>query len=720
MAFKFTFTDGTTLRTFDATETTPPPPLPEPASGGVKLDNATLYADGSFWRTQLPASTPTHPNSALWMRNLCLQMGVDPDAIGVNAAATTADTWRLFFGVQSTLYHMYIVGANVPLLPVAHQAVLANTSLDYGYDPSWYSNVGQDTLDMHAAWMEGVPWEPGMTHAKAPDRGLIIYQPSSDTLWDFMDVTWREGDLNGTHFKFTAAWGGRMRNVSSSIGVAQNRWVADKKVEYENWGSSATSLPYISGNITPEECWDIVNGTIDHFPHTLKMQVGNATNQDLLYPAMRTDGAVPDPAWIPEGARLFLPRDLDLSPYTDPFSRALVITLQKYGCVIDDKTGGGVNFPSARDGDSYPKSMLPLFPGPLADATQPYPLMFGRGSHTLLMDIPWHKVKIADPAVSIAKTFPQWTDPLDALDPAHFEKFGDVTVTAGKLTFATDTVPAGVNVHNGIPKLKDCAITAEVTKVPQSGQRSTYLEVFLKDAYYVRIRVAGGTAYFEMAESSEIRSSAPYDPAAMRFWRIREQANTLFWETSPDGSAWTIRAQRATSSWMWRLLRVQFTNSASAGAASTERAELASFALAPTGTPVVVASQDFSANTNGVATSDGTVMIFDGATMARQADGTLKVDTTGGTAKGVAWTITGAFQAGHEYTATARLKGTGQTMQSFFGDRSGDWAAVSAPATASFTDVVIKWTPTANRSAVQLGLRTATAGTFYIDSLVCL
>jgi hypothetical protein len=35
-------------------------------------------------------------------------------------------------------------------------------------------------------------------------------------------------------------------------------------------------------------------------------------------------------------------------------------------------------------------------------------------------------------------------------------------------------------------------------------------------------------------------ASVAYDPAVHRWWRLREQQGMLFWETSPNGSAWTV------------------------------------------------------------------------------------------------------------------------------------------------------------------------------------
>ncbi|MET9517034.1 hypothetical protein [Streptomyces sp. NPDC002994] len=40
-----------------------------------------------------------------------------------------------------------------------------------------------------------------------------------------------------------------------------------------------------------------------------------------------------------------------------------------------------------------------------------------------------------------------------------------------------------------------------------------------------------------------------YDPAAHAWLRLREDAGTLRWETSPDGLTWTVRRSAATPAW---------------------------------------------------------------------------------------------------------------------------------------------------------------------------
>jgi len=48
---------------------------------------------------------------------------------------------------------------------------------------------------------------------------------------------------------------------------------------------------------------------------------------------------------------------------------------------------------------------------------------------------------------------------------------------------------------------------------------------------------------FDVADVTTDVASVLYSPVQHRWWRIREASNTLFWETSPDGTAWTTQAQ---------------------------------------------------------------------------------------------------------------------------------------------------------------------------------
>jgi len=49
--------------------------------------------------------------------------------------------------------------------------------------------------------------------------------------------------------------------------------------------------------------------------------------------------------------------------------------------------------------------------------------------------------------------------------------------------------------------------------------------------------------YVTVAGSQQQIGSTLHSPLMHRWWRIRETSNTVFWETSPDGKAWTIQEQ---------------------------------------------------------------------------------------------------------------------------------------------------------------------------------
>jgi hypothetical protein len=61
--------------------------------------------------------------------------------------------------------------------------------------------------------------------------------------------------------------------------------------------------------------------------------------------------------------------------------------------------------------------------------------------------------------------------------------------------------------------------------------------------------VSGGMLQFIRNDSSggqTAMGNVPFDPVAHRYWQLREQGGQIFWETSPDQAAWTVRRQAAS------------------------------------------------------------------------------------------------------------------------------------------------------------------------------
>jgi hypothetical protein len=90
------------------------------------------------------------------------------------------------------------------------------------------------------------------------------------------------------------------------------------------------------------------------------------------------------------------------------------------------------------------------------------------------------------------------------------------------------------------------AATVEVTQLPNTAaDTATYLK--LKGEKGVLEIVQEGAdlfmRYIVSGVSADI-AAVPYDSIAHRWWRIREKNGTTYWETSANGTNWTIAAQK--------------------------------------------------------------------------------------------------------------------------------------------------------------------------------
>jgi hypothetical protein len=87
------------------------------------------------------------------------------------------------------------------------------------------------------------------------------------------------------------------------------------------------------------------------------------------------------------------------------------------------------------------------------------------------------------------------------------------------------------------------SVVFELSQPPTLGQ-GYWLNVAGDPSNYVEFYInAGGTLEYA-AEVDDVYNpfaSEPFDPVDHRFFRFRESAGTIFYETSPDGTAWTER-----------------------------------------------------------------------------------------------------------------------------------------------------------------------------------
>ena len=288
--------------------------LKSPATAKAAATTARPFAPTSFWNQPLPADAPLDERS---------QAYVD----GLNWEAWAWGTW-----INTNEY-------STPVYTVGPKQATVRVRLDK-YDPSL-----QDAFNR-------VPIPKGAKPAPGTDGHMVVWQPSTDTMWEF----WRAVKLpDGWH----AAYGGRMRNVSTNPGHF---------TDPPGWGATATSLPLLGGLIRIEEARA---GRIDH---ALALAIPLARASVYSWPAQRTDGTVVGENAIPEGARFRIDPKLDLT--TLPMSRMtrmMAVAAQRYGIVVRDVAGavtffgedpaptGGNPWPELFD-HRYPSQLLAEFP----------------------------------------------------------------------------------------------------------------------------------------------------------------------------------------------------------------------------------------------------------------------------------------------------------------------------------------------------------------------
>jgi hypothetical protein len=288
------------------------------------------FAADSVWNAPVPASVPLAPQSAAYVQHL-------------EHEVQTSEPW---INTSSYSIPVYTVGADQRRAPVA---------LDQS-DPG-------SVDDLARAFAAGVPIPAGARAAKGTDESMVVWQPSTDTLWEF----WRMHTVGG---KWHAKWGGKMSDVSGSPGYYTHP---------SDWGGSGTSLSLLGGLIRIDE---LKRGHIDH---ALAMAIPAAAAGTFVYPAQRDDGYDKSPDAIPEGTRFRLNpklniRALNLPPATQMIAEAA----QRYGIIVRDQAGA-----------------LALYGEPPSGGVNPYAgphgLFDGLAPNELLKHFPWSQLEAVSP-----------------------------------------------------------------------------------------------------------------------------------------------------------------------------------------------------------------------------------------------------------------------------------------------------------------------------------
>jgi hypothetical protein len=291
-----------------------------------------VFAPGSFWYQPIPASVPLHPQSAEFNADFLRQKAAYYGTVNVNTREYASP--------------VYTVGDDVPTVKVTE------------WDCQKKGFSAQELIPQWSA----VPIPGHAVPSKGTDAEMTIYQPSTDTVWEF----WQARKVNGA---WQACWGGRMQNASRNHGVFPG-----------HYGTTATSLPFLGGQVTAEE---LRRGEINH---AIGISLVEVEHHDIYsWPANRSDGINPEkrPNRIPEGVRFRLDPSIDVDRLK--MSRAgkiIAKAAQKYGFVLWDKAGAI----SIRAQNSLTYTSL--------GQPDPYPALFEyKPNYAVLDGFPWDRLQ---------------------------------------------------------------------------------------------------------------------------------------------------------------------------------------------------------------------------------------------------------------------------------------------------------------------------------------
>jgi hypothetical protein len=218
-----------------------------------------------------------------------------------------------------------------------------------------------------------VPIPEGAKTSTGHNKHIVIWQPSTDTIWELWnahdvpdeDCPWHRNDLHGWH----AAWGARIDNASTSEGIVD-----------APAGATASGLPLLGGLIRLDE-WK--SGQIDH---ALAFALPDIKRHAIVWPATRTDGRYDGPNGIPMGTRFRLDPNLDIDALKlDPPVAMIAKAAQTYGIVLRDHADDSLVF--------YGEDPAPT-------GANPYRQIIGLRPDRLLRRFPWSKLQALPPAPS--------------------------------------------------------------------------------------------------------------------------------------------------------------------------------------------------------------------------------------------------------------------------------------------------------------------------------
>ena len=190
------------------------------------------------------------------------------------------------------------------------------------------------------------------------------------------------------------------------------------------------------------------------------------------------------------------------------------------------------------------------------------------------------------------------------IDPAKWGTFGPAAAVSQNDTFRAAPTPNATGysgiISNGAFELKSNAVYVNVPQVTNAGTTAeTQLILVANEANLLSVGKTGGSLLLRnRVNNVNSDTYLPYDAAAMRWWRIQEANNSITFETSPDGTTWTVRRTVAKSFDLTQLKVVlqagTWQNVAAPGAAVFDNLNVA---------PAPPAATNTSLALNGTATA---------------------------------------------------------------------------------------------------------------------
>ncbi len=323
---KTTTVNNTTQATSTTTSSTP--------TASVLPTSDTVFAKTSFWYTPIPKDTLLAANSDDLTNEFLRQKAKYYGTVTINTYSYSAPVYTVDTNVKSV-----VVGFN-------------NCQNKSHIDPT-FTNM-----------MSAVPIPNYAQQSSGTDGEMAIYQPSTNSYWEL----WK-AKLDPVTGAWSACWGGKLGSASLSDGVFQSYY-----------GTTATSLPFIGGQITAEE---LARGEIKH---AIGISLVDLDHWNVFsYPAHRSDGYNPLglPNRIAEGQRFRLDPTINVDTLTmSKAGKVIAKAAQKYGFVVWDHAGAiGLR---AQNAKTY------IAQG-IAD---PYPDLYeNKAQYAVLSGFPWSKLQ---------------------------------------------------------------------------------------------------------------------------------------------------------------------------------------------------------------------------------------------------------------------------------------------------------------------------------------